>query len=723
MIHNFSISPDKKDELYNKYLKHINEVGLSIRQSEVISCLVHNRNYAKIAELLNISSVRTVQSHVRDIRNKFNNVSVEKIIDIVDSSGKREFVTQYYVNILIRNYFVNLLRQIFSVLRHQKITYTINDNLSDPKIAKLKKNFIEDLKLSGIQNVSDVKSSGTGEAHITLISESNKINAQDSSNIKDIVLLYEDSLKEAIDHKLYKRVIYCNHGKNYYFMVIDIILSLSNEHEKLSGIKEQFEKYCEGITQSWKSNNNLITDKIEQKSRSSYKNIFFGSGCIVIIVLVFMINNKLSTGDTVGLGSVNQEIRSYVDAFSADNISINQQRKNNFELYRKVESILKLLNANYSDDTYLKKVITVEQLANFLYLTHALASQLTYNEHDGKSARILLQRSLNILEAYINTKHKVAIRLHMLPIDELYSELSIADSIPQLYTRITYLLGRTYIYQDDYKLAEQYFKISEYLGKKLNLFEGYLSNRSGFSVLEMINLENDIAKFSNYNKQVEQRINRHIKQLELLKNDNNEYIMNFSSDSQNKHSVIVPSTDVYNLLFIEEQILRCYILLLHYTNIPVEKSLYKDKIIQFIKSSDTLLLISRASRKQRASIHNNLGFIVYSLNKSHLLSKEEIALLSQILQSDSQDIIRIIEQQFLLAKSYSRNSDYQKADAYDGLIQLYKLKIDRGLSAKNEELSIKKDIKTMEIKRNKINSSLSRDGWRLDKNNFSLLSK
>ena len=68
-------------------LQSIKDKNFTIREIDIIACLIHNRGEKKIADLLSISP-RTVSAHVRNIMQKLTCNSREGIIDFVEKSGK-----------------------------------------------------------------------------------------------------------------------------------------------------------------------------------------------------------------------------------------------------------------------------------------------------------------------------------------------------------------------------------------------------------------------------------------------------------------------------------------------------------------------------------------------------------------------------------------------------------------------------------------------------------
>ena len=105
--------PNQRKRLYNEYLWELFGISFTFREIDIIACLVHNRNYASIAELLSIPSIRTVQTHIRNIKHKLDSnnnsgnyraykIATQHIISRVEESGKLKYFRQYYFHIRVQ---------------------------------------------------------------------------------------------------------------------------------------------------------------------------------------------------------------------------------------------------------------------------------------------------------------------------------------------------------------------------------------------------------------------------------------------------------------------------------------------------------------------------------------------------------------------------------------------------------------------------------------------
>ena len=70
-----------------KIRRDLEEIHFTRREQDVISCLLHGRGLKKTAQLLGISS-STVETHTRNIMVKLGCHTRERVIDILEQSGR-----------------------------------------------------------------------------------------------------------------------------------------------------------------------------------------------------------------------------------------------------------------------------------------------------------------------------------------------------------------------------------------------------------------------------------------------------------------------------------------------------------------------------------------------------------------------------------------------------------------------------------------------------------
>lgn len=97
-------------EIYSKYLATINNVSLTIREVEVLSCLVNGRNTKGIANFLSIAP-KTVASHIYNAGNKFG-CDTDAMIDLLAKSNQIPLLKEYYQALLTNTFFQEALKEI-----------------------------------------------------------------------------------------------------------------------------------------------------------------------------------------------------------------------------------------------------------------------------------------------------------------------------------------------------------------------------------------------------------------------------------------------------------------------------------------------------------------------------------------------------------------------------------------------------------------------------------
>ena len=103
-----------KEDLYKKYLNTVSGINFTLREIDIMSCVLHNRGNKKTADILSIS-YRTVESHIRNIIGKINKASRDDIIDFIEKSHVLAHFNTYYTWMLTRYYFKNCLLKIAKI--------------------------------------------------------------------------------------------------------------------------------------------------------------------------------------------------------------------------------------------------------------------------------------------------------------------------------------------------------------------------------------------------------------------------------------------------------------------------------------------------------------------------------------------------------------------------------------------------------------------------------
>ena len=104
--------PSKREDIYFKFLQELSGIKFTLREIDIMSCILHNRGEKKIANILSISH-RTVGTHTRNIMNKIGlNNSREYIIDKVEKetikNRGQNLLTQKIISKSVEYFEINL---------------------------------------------------------------------------------------------------------------------------------------------------------------------------------------------------------------------------------------------------------------------------------------------------------------------------------------------------------------------------------------------------------------------------------------------------------------------------------------------------------------------------------------------------------------------------------------------------------------------------------------
>jgi len=112
------------ETIYFFNLNTIQEIAFTIREIDVIACVLQGRSVKRIASFLMISP-KTVETHLRNIMLKIGCNSKEKIIDFIEKSGQFCHVKTYYSSLLIKIAFESALKKISTDIQKQTVSCLI----------------------------------------------------------------------------------------------------------------------------------------------------------------------------------------------------------------------------------------------------------------------------------------------------------------------------------------------------------------------------------------------------------------------------------------------------------------------------------------------------------------------------------------------------------------------------------------------------------------------
>lgn len=727
---------DKRKEIYTKYLHEIAKIRFTVREIDLISCILHRRGDKKIADFLSISP-KTVEAHNKNVLNKLQGGSKEAVIDFIEKSGKIQYIKRYYFYITIEVLFRKQLTKIGKEINRQKlICYIDVRNLNDKEKQTL--NHIEQvLKIANVILIQDTTKISEASCALYVINESSQI----ADNKKNIALLFNpDTSTETLGKLEY---IDFRVDENYCFSVLELIKKVVANQE-LDQIIKEFQNECNSLKYYCTGEGNaipIINDELLEKSqdvtltkdlKSSVKYgskkfshfiIFFvaflGSiGSVLTIWNFFLQSNYSNNGNTntVTQHNINKDLlTTYFADLSVRNLT-REDTERNYNIISQFNPIIERIRSNqplqYISD------IKSHELINYLYNLNAISSYFLFKEHDVDTAEKILRHAKAEAEHYISNRSallstkKVRINLDKKIPSEVYTELYVIPDLPEIYTITIYFLGRASIYKKDIISAEKYFALAKELGQKIGLFEDVLS------MLNEAIIKGDKADIDIKNKDYDSARKQLIEGIsiyEKIKADSKEYKKNYRPKNQNP-TIIIPNKDIYNILDCSKRITNFYRTLLTITDNDIEKQSYLEAVAsQYIIGTATspcileiLLKSDSTLTRIAADSYNNLGFFLLEIYDEGLnFNKLKSALISYLNLNDKEELT-VIAQLFERACSLSRDVEFAKADAYDGLSKVYdRLSHKTDITAEEKQRLIK-EAQDFKSERDKINQHLKR---------------
>lgn len=702
---------------YFSQLETINNALFTVREIDVLACVLHMRGNIKIAAILNISP-RTVETHILNIKRKIERSAREAIIDFVERSGKLTIIRRHYQALLIKAEFNKKLKLTSIAARNKTPVCHFCIPNKEIEISLLAEEIKTYFKFLGIKTIIYKKAEEMlfqhkNEDHFIYV-----VNNQESICFKYVeqankspphyTFLVFNNIKEPIIKELIASDCVINFDKdtNYYLTVFNLLQRLFPTIN-FNNIIFEFKTYYQAVTDPipqhafiYESNSiheNKVGIHKKLKNLVTLKIIFISltaAGLAIYLLLILK-----ATPDML---KINKELAKFTESF-ASSVTMNNKVELYYKFEKEAEKIMK-----YFDDKEVQVYFynaKPSELMSYLYSMHVISTHYTYDKHDGVKARELLLNAKNLAEEYIQKKSNVLIDFKGLSKEEIYAELSRIEDLPEIYTKIIYSLGRTYLYQGNFNEALTYFELSKSLGYTLELFEGPLSARAE---LEVKNRQIEIEMKTGNSITLKQKIEDLIYIIEALRSDGKEYKVDYSPNGQFK--ITIPNKDIYNVVCCGEEIVKHYLKLIVITKDRGQKNTYAKKIlIQFVGSKLLPGLLSQSkeiAKKKAINIYNTLGYVLLKLYDENINFRQFKGNITKELDLHPGDDLEIIQQIFNLSKLKSRSNDFTKADAYDGLLKVQ----ERRLNQKNTMTTqvLETEIHALRNKRDSINKELNR---------------
>lgn len=668
-------------KIYEEFLSQIKGIKFTLREIDTIACILHSRSDKKIASILNISP-RTVGTHSYNVMIKIGCNSKDQIIDFIENAGQVSHFREYYLHLLCKSHFRALLQKILSNLGGEQIKVVYNLEMIENE-----RLFHEIKKDCGLVNISF-----------------EQITNHNCSSTKHFDINQISS-------------------ENYYHDLASFIINLvitENNEETIQQTRQEFFDSYSNLEDAYSGKVIIEVSNTNGTNWQKYKkaiSVLSVVATIALILGIIVINSNLNKQEDF---LQNSEVIHHLEEVLEDMLKVNfstggtnrNSLHQNHNLFKKLEQLLDYEKKDIVKQYFASGPISSESLNNYLYNLNALASYYMGNWHDGKKANEILFHAKSLAESYVNNRSKIRCNFDESTPQVILTELSIVNDLASTYTTTIYLLGRSYLYMDQVEDSIKYFQQSKYMANKLNLFEAYLSDKSGlfrvdkYKASKLIE-EGNIEEASGLLEKI--MINHH----QLISKDR-EYILNFRPNAIDQQK-INPSKFSYSIIDSLETDINTLNKLLEINSDIQNKKKYLNQVRKLLSNKNINLpeLFNSITAKKEAIFYNNLGNTLVLLLDTPIDTKPLIQIIKQKLPIKSSIIFDVAEELFHKAKEISRISDYSKADSCDGLVRLYKAKIklldSQQLDSSKQDIeNLIPKIKKFEEKRDFINKQLNR---------------
>jgi DNA-binding CsgD family transcriptional regulator len=653
----------------------ISRVNFTLREIDVMACIAHNRGYKKISSLLAVSH-RTIHTHVRNINAKIRSNSREGIIDFVEESGQQSVITTYYTLLVFDSTFRIKLKELFNDSCVRCSVFLSPKSLGNIQIIKRIANTIPFISIAFCEK----KDSHEIHAFITCIKYSKSKSSKEIKSKKKVFLLFNDC-KEKTNISSDIKYVYFGEGKedNYYSNIIIILESLYE--------KTITDPFLEKIKN--KSINSIdLNLKIKDKRTNSDKSSFFYKHSLIIpasffsFIVCLLILLFILVKNETGIDIKTKPPERIIDTIkSSSQIIYNQnldldQVNNNF-----ISAVAFYKNITLTDrkiiSKYFSKNLDVNFLILYLYNVHNAATFHNFTYQNIQNSQNFLLHSICIIENFLRLTNNSINNLDQLEFNELITELSVVKHLPELYTKIVYTLACTYKYLGDKKNAVKYFYLSRRLGEKLGLFEGFLSERSGLTDIEL-----NTTIYQSGSKNKDSTKEKIIKIIGLYKKylyTEKEFIINYKPFNK-ENNTIIPAIDIKNCVICKKQILKCYAQLILLTNSIKQQKYWlnniKNILFDYESKHGILNFHNSLTINDKAIVYNDIANFLFKMFVNNIDISDIINELNKNLNLRSVNVEETIEALFYKAKDSLRSNNIVRLKSYNGLNQLYKFRIE-----------------------------------------------
>ncbi|WP_341750286.1 NB-ARC domain-containing protein [Candidatus Tisiphia endosymbiont of Sialis lutaria] len=311
-------------EICKKYLLTINNIRFTSREIDVIACIMHGKNTKGIANFLSNEDkqleIRTIESHISNIKRKISTNAREGIINFIEKSDKYKLIQSYYFSLLIQQEFRKVLKEILILTKSDNISFFIvlqdlkNNGSGNNDLNLLLNKIRSDLQLIGITVFVELleylnntpivlgkhKHRGKKQLrqctiYVLEVNEANIAKQQEGdssvimSNDQDISKVFflapqEEQYIKFLPKQANFEYIDISPSKQYYFIFLEIIariFSNVNVDNTILKFSERYNNIISNNSDSLSPQSHLTDKNIQGKAKNIYLPII---GVLVLII-------------------------------------------------------------------------------------------------------------------------------------------------------------------------------------------------------------------------------------------------------------------------------------------------------------------------------------------------------------------------------------------------------------------------------------------------------
>lgn len=305
--------PTKKQEIYDEYLKTINDIRFTQKQIDVLSCLIQKYTYKSIADILQIGSVSTIKTHVRIIKDLIRVNSVDDIINFINRSGRRKQIQTYFFHVYAQSLFESKVKKIAKILNRHEKYYRLNISSENQEQLQILTWLVDHLKMG---NIKLIKNKSDEKGQIIELCELTEKNLVEKQNATIGYINFIADNKNNSSKNTLKIFDYSNKG-DYYKRTLKLIKWIINSksvdlfiEEFQKDISSIYEYYCKtGIYK------NKVQDLIQTPSRNK---VLYGFVIVLLILAIisFLVTVEFNINSQESIKTETWNIPKYIESYT-----------------------------------------------------------------------------------------------------------------------------------------------------------------------------------------------------------------------------------------------------------------------------------------------------------------------------------------------------------------------------------------------------------------------